>query len=52
MSNVKWAVVAVTLLMGVANLGQVAQDSTAGWKVLGLVLGTVYTRAPHSAVPA
>lgn len=38
MPVVKWAAVALTLLMGLANLGQVAQDSTVGWKVLGVAL--------------
>lgn len=38
MPIIKWATVALTLLMGLANLGQVAQDSTVGWKVLGLTL--------------
>ena len=38
MAVVKWAAAAVTVLMGLANLGQVAQDNSVGWKVLGLVL--------------
>jgi hypothetical protein len=38
MSIVKWAAIAVTLLMGLANLGQIAQDANVGWKILGLVL--------------
>jgi len=40
MAIVKWAVVGVTLLMGLANLGQVGQDIAAAWKVLGIVLAT------------
>lgn len=38
MSVVKWAAAAVTLLMGLANIGQVAQATAVGWKVLGVVL--------------
>lgn len=38
MGIVKWTAVAVTLLMGLANLGQVVQDLSVGWKLLGLVL--------------
>ncbi len=40
MTVIKWAAVAVTLLMGLANLGQIAQDTAVGWKVLSLVLAT------------
>ncbi len=39
MTIVKWAAVVVTLLMGLANLGQTAQDVSVALKVLGVVLG-------------
>jgi hypothetical protein len=35
---IKWAAVGVTLLMGLANFGQVTQDVNVGWKIVGLVL--------------
>lgn len=35
---VKWAAIGITVLMGLANLGQIAQETSVGWKVLGLVL--------------
>ncbi len=38
MAIVKWAAAAVTLLMGLANLGQVTQDTNLRWQVVGLVL--------------
>ncbi len=38
MAIVKWAAIGVTLLMGLANFAQIAQDLNAGWKILGLVL--------------
>lgn len=38
MTIIKWAAVGVTGLMGLANLGQIAQDVNAGWKILGLAL--------------
>ncbi len=38
MPIVKWAAIGVTLLMGLANLGQISQDLNVGWKVVGLVL--------------
>ncbi len=38
MAIVKWAAVAVTLLMGLGNFGQIDQDTTTGWKIFGLVL--------------
>ena len=40
MGIVKWTAVAVTLLMGLANLGQVVQDLSVGWKLLGVVLAS------------
>ncbi len=52
MSVLKRPAVAVTLLRGLADLGQVSQATTVGWKVLGLVLGAVYTPASRSAVVA
>jgi hypothetical protein len=39
MGIVKWAAVAVTLLMGLANLGQIAQqESNLGLKIYGSIL--------------
>ncbi len=38
MTIIKWAAVGVTVLMGLANFGQITQDVNIGWKILGLVL--------------
>ena len=38
MAIVKWALIGVTLLMGLANFGQIAQDLDLGWKFVSLVL--------------
>jgi hypothetical protein len=38
MAIVKWAAIGVTLLMGLANFGLIAQDLTIGLKILGVVL--------------
>ncbi len=39
MPIIKWSTVGVTLLMGLANAGQVGQEVDVAWKVLGVVLG-------------
>lgn len=38
MTIVKWAAAGVTLLMGLANLGQIAQDVSLALKILGVAL--------------
>ena len=38
MAIVKWALIGVTLLMGLANFGQIAQDLNPAWKIVSLVL--------------
>ncbi|MGA9102547.1 hypothetical protein [Aeromicrobium sp.] len=38
MTIVKWAAIGVTLLMGLANFGLIAQDLNIGGKILGVVL--------------
>ena len=38
MAIVKWSAIGVTLLMALANVGQIAQDINLGWKILGVVL--------------
>ncbi len=56
MQIVNWAAIALTLLMGLANLSHVTQKTTVGLQILGLalvvVLGAVYTPAAHSTVMA
>lgn len=56
MQIVTWAAIAPTLLMGLANLGHVTQETTVSVQILGLalvvVLGAVYTPVAHSTVTA